>query len=216
MSIPLRTKRLQMFLNKKFKAKIDEDGAYGLATIGALEAAFGIEDAMQTTRPKLKTQFDERTEKNLATLDPKAAPEIRKLVGLAVQIADENGVVIKVISGNRTFEEQDKLYAQGRTEPGKIVTNARGGFSNHNFGIAVDMGVFRGSTYLDGSNKKADRDLAASVHRQVSERAKANGLNTEWGGDWTSIKDFPHHELKTGLSTSQKRSLFLEKGTVLG
>jgi hypothetical protein len=46
----------------------------------------------------------------------------------------------------RSFAEQDALYAQGRTKPGKIVTKARGGFSNHNFGVAFDIGVFKGGS----------------------------------------------------------------------
>jgi len=46
---------------------------------------------------------------------------------------------LKLISGLRTYEEQDALYAQGRTAPGPKVTNAPGGHSNHNFGLAFDM-----------------------------------------------------------------------------
>ena len=57
----------------------------------------------------------------------------------------QNGIIIKVISGLRTYDEQNGLHAKGRTTPGKIVTNARGGYSNHNFGIAFDIGVFEGA-----------------------------------------------------------------------
>ena len=39
----------------------------------------------------------------------------------------------------RTFKEQDDLYSQGRTRPGKIVTNAKGGDSYHNYGLAIDI-----------------------------------------------------------------------------
>ncbi|SVE43245.1 uncharacterized protein METZ01_LOCUS496099, partial [marine metagenome] len=44
-----------------------------------------------------------------------------------------------VVHTLRTYAEQDDLYEQGRTEPGKIVTNARGGKSWHNFGLAIDF-----------------------------------------------------------------------------
>lgn len=54
-------------------------------------------------------------------------------------------------SGLRTYEEQNALYAQGRTAPGNKVTNAKGGFSNHNFGIAFDIGIFEGAKYLGDS-----------------------------------------------------------------
>ena len=39
----------------------------------------------------------------------------------------------------RTFAEQAEIFAQGRTKPGKIVTNARPGLSAHNYGLAVDI-----------------------------------------------------------------------------
>lgn len=51
------------------------------------------------------------------------------------------------ISGLRTFDEQAKLYAQGRTEPGLMVTRARPGMSFHNYGLATDWDFFEGSKY---------------------------------------------------------------------
>jgi peptidoglycan LD-endopeptidase CwlK len=92
---------------------------------------------------------DDRSERSIATLLPKIQPYARALVAKAAA----NGITIKVISGLRTDEEQNDLYAQGRTKPGRIVTNARGGYSNHNFGIAFDIGVFDGGSYLDESPK---------------------------------------------------------------
>ncbi len=67
-------------------------------------------------------------------------------------MAAKKCVVIKIISGTRThMQEQDALYARRRTAPGPRVTNARGGYSNHNFGIAWDIGLFRGGKYLEDS-----------------------------------------------------------------
>jgi peptidoglycan LD-endopeptidase CwlK len=61
---------------------------------------------------------------------------------------------IRVTSGFRSFEEQDRLYAQGRTTAGQIVTNARGGESMHNFGVAFDY-CFKGTEpYPPTTNKK--------------------------------------------------------------
>ena len=91
--------------------------------------------------------MDDRSEKAIATLLPQVQPHARALVKKAAQ----HGITIKVIGGLRTYEEQNELFAQGRTKPGRIVTNARGGFSNHNFGIAFDVGVFEGANYLDES-----------------------------------------------------------------
>ena len=114
-----------------------------------------------------------------------------------------------MIAGNRTWKEQDALYAQGRTKPGSKVTNARGGYSNHNFGIAADFGVFRGGVYLDEKDPKQ----ADACHRACAAQAEACGL--EWGGHWESFPDYPHYEVLTVLSLAQKRERFQQKGSVL-
>lgn len=57
---------------------------------------------------------------------------------MADNLANQN-IEIRVTQGLRSYQEQDALYAQGRTTPGRIVTNARGGESWHNFGMAVDV-----------------------------------------------------------------------------
>lgn len=157
-------------------------------------------------------EFDARTEKVLVGLDDKAQPEFRRFLSLAQATAATLGCDYVLISGNRSWEEQDALYAKGRTKPGAKVTHARGGYSNHNFAIAADAGVFQGGTYLDGGTA-AQSQLAAKVHKACSEHAKTCGL--EWGGSWTSFKDLPHYEVQTGLTVTQKRKRFKEKGSVL-
>ena len=125
-------------------------------------------------------KVDDRSEKVIATLLAEVQPYARALVTKAAA----DGITIKVISGLRTYDEQNDLYAQGRTKPGKIVTNARGGFSNHNFGIAFDVGVFEGSQYLDESPK----------YKAVGVLGMDLGL--EWGGNWKTIQDEPHFQLR--------------------
>jgi peptidoglycan L-alanyl-D-glutamate endopeptidase CwlK len=125
-------------------------------------------------------KVDDRSEKVIATLLPEAQPYARALVTKA----GADGITIKVISGLRTYDEQNDLYAQGRTKPGRIVTNARGGFSNHNFGIAFDVGVFEGSQYLDESPK----------YKAVG--VLGTDLGLEWGGNWKTIQDEPHFQLR--------------------
>jgi len=119
-------------------------------------------------------------------------------------LAKAYGYEYKAISGNRTWEEQAKLYSQGRTTSGKIVTNAKPGYSNHNYGIAVDMGVFKNGKYLDESNPSE----AEAFHRIASQVAEK--YNIVWGGNWTSFKDYPHFEYKTGKTLSQLRQLITE------
>lgn len=128
----------------------------------------------------LTDKVDDRSERVIATLLPEVQPYARALVTKAAA----NGITIKVISGLRTYAEQDDLYAQGRTKSGQIVTNARAGYSNHNFGIAFDIGVFEGSRYLDESPK----------YKAVGVLGMDLGL--EWGGNWKTIQDEPHFQLR--------------------
>jgi peptidoglycan L-alanyl-D-glutamate endopeptidase CwlK len=182
------------FMNLKDQTKIIQktigvtaDGIYGPATTQALLDWLKV--APPATVPEAG-QLDERSEKNIATL----LPEVRPLARQLVRDAAKAGIVVKVISGNRTYAEQDALYAKGRTIPGPKVTNAKGGFSNHNFGLAFDLGVFKGSTYLeDGPEYKA---LGL-----IGEK-----LGLAWGGRWTSFKDYPHFEYNPkGYTTAQLR-----------
>ena len=133
-------------------------------------------DTNLTEVPKV----DERSEKYIRTLHEQAQPYARALV----HEAKKQGITIKIISGTRTYAEQNTLYAQGRSQPGKRVTNARGGYSNHNFGIAFDACIFDGS-----------RPVWESPHYQtLGTIGKELGL--EWGGDWRTFKDKPHFQLR--------------------
>ncbi len=153
--------------------------------------------------------FDARTAKNLATLDAKAVPAFTAFITEAKKVAAKLGYEYVAISGNRTWEEQDALYAQGRSKPGQIVTKAKGGQSNHNFKIALDFGVFKNGNYIDDDHPVESE----KVHRAVAKVAPKYGI--EWGGLWQTIKDYPHFEIGTGLSMTRKRELFAKNGSVL-
>lgn len=144
--------------------------------------------------------MDTRTAKNIESLHPNARDWAKAFL-LAVDAADvlPPGHTVRIISGNRTWAEQDELYAQGRTKNPNLptVTNARGGQSNHNFGIAFDVGVFKGEKYLGAS------PLYAALG-PIGE-----GIGLEWGGHWKSRIDQPHYQVKTGLKPSDLRALML-------
>ncbi len=162
-------------------------------------------DAFITETEKLKAtlgSFDKRSENNISTLQIPA----QRLARIFLQILKDAGIDARIISGTRTYPEQDQLYAIGRTIPknrGK-VTNAKGGQSNHNFGIAWDTGVFKDQQYLKTS--KPYEDAAALVKAEAKTLTELENL--EWGGDWDSFKDTPHYQLSTGKTTKQVRSLF--------
>lgn len=97
------------------------------------------------------------------------------------------GHPVRIVQGYRSIEEQDRLYAQGRTTPGNIVTNAKGGQSFHNYGCAVDF-VF----VKEGYNAT---EVLWQVLGSVGEKQ-----GFEWGGRWTGFKDRPHFEMKLGYT----------------
>lgn len=120
-------------------------------------------------------------------------PVVWKYAKDLIKEAYKQGLYIMFSDGHRTHAEQNALYAQGRTKSGSIVTNARGGQSLHNYGIALDMFI---------TNKKGTTaSWNAGKLKEVAKIAKQLGF--EWGGDWTSFKDYPHIQMTGGLSLSQ-------------
>lgn len=153
--------------------------------------------------------LDERSAKNVATLHGRIKQVFRNWIAECQVLAKIHGYEYKAISGNRSWEDQARIYAQGRTSPGKIVTNAKPGFSNHNYGIAVDMGVFKNGIYLDSAKPSE----AEAFHRKAA--GLAEKYNIEWGGSWKSFKDYPHFEYRTGKTLSQLRQLVIEGKDIL-
>jgi peptidoglycan LD-endopeptidase CwlK len=109
------------------------------------------------------------------------------------------GLALLITQGYRSYAEQDSLYAQGRTTPGRIVTNARGGQSYHNFGLAFDIVVLDAMGKAEWDEGHPGWTLAADVGRAV-------GL--EWGGAWVQFKDLPHFQYSGGLTLARCRELF--------
>lgn len=138
-------------------------------------------------------------EQRMAQVHPVLAIRARCMIELCAYA----GIAVLVTQGLRTWEEQNALYAKGRTVPpiGKkhIVTKAKGGQSYHNFGLAFDIVV------LD-SLGKADWDVDHPGWEKAGELGKSVGL--EWGGDWKSFKDLPHFQYTGGLTLEECRELF--------
>lgn len=155
--------------------------------------------------------MDARTQKNLDSLDPKAVAIFLPFLAEAKALAAAEGIEYVAISGHRTWKEQDALYWQGRTTPGNKVTNARGGSSNHNFGIAMDFGCFVLGKYLDGGNK-FDAAKADKMHKKIGAIAAKHGL--DWGGGWNTFKDYPHFGVAHKLSMAEMRFRYTSAKTI--
>jgi peptidoglycan LD-endopeptidase CwlK len=112
-------------------------------------------------------------------------------------------IAVRIVQGLRTIEEQNALYAQGRTKPGNIVTNAKGGSSYHNYGLAIDFAILvdkdGNGTYdeLSWDIKKDNDKDGIPDWLEVVKVFEAAGW--EWGGKWSSIKDYPHLQKTFGL-----------------
>jgi peptidoglycan LD-endopeptidase CwlK len=118
----------------------------------------------------------------LSKVNPVLAARIQAVASsLAAQ-----GITIIVVQGLRTVEEQDALYAQGRTSPGKIVTNAKGGQSWHNFGLAVDCAP---------ENPDNSIDWNASHPQWKAMEAAGVKMGLVSGANWVRIADAPHFQM---------------------
>ena len=166
------------------------DGIWGPLTETASRA---FETNSQELRTATRT-FDARSESNIVTLSLEAQRQARLSLGRIL----DGGLNARIISGTRTYAQQDALYGHGRFgNPGPVVTKARGGQSNHNFGIAWDIGVFRADgTYVDDG----------PPYDQAAQLGLAPGI--EWGGNWTNFPDKPHYQLRLDLLLADLRVAF--------
>lgn len=118
----------------------------------------------------------------------KLHPAIRKMTQDFLDKAKSEGIDLRLTFGIRTFEEQQALYDQGRSKPGKIVTKAKPGQSFHNYGLAIDVCPFE--------NGKLNWD--SKQWSKIAEIGKSIGF--QWGGDWQNFKDIPHFEYPKATS----------------
>lgn len=118
-------------------------------------------------------------------------PLIKRKVELVLKEMETLGMSMRVTEGYRSIERQNELYAQGRTTKGNIVTQAKGGQSLHNYGVAVDF-VFRKEGY----------NATDSQWKTFGTVAEKHGF--EWGGSkrWadTGFIDRPHVQMMLGYT----------------
>ena len=166
------------------------DGIWGPITE---KAACAFEE--QATQLKNKYgEFDYRSEQHIMSLSLAAQSEARQFL----QRVLNKGIKAKIISGTRTYKEQNRLYLQGRYgNPGPVVTRVRGGNSHHNFGIAWDIGIFTSSGGYLTNGLPYDQAAEAGLSPAI-----------EWGGNWKGFVDKPHYQLNTGLNMASIKQRF--------
>jgi len=123
-------------------------------------------------------------------------PQAKERVERFIALCHEQGIDLLVTSTFRDNESQGELYEQGRTKPGKIVTNAKPGESWHNYRCAVDVvPLVNGKPNWDGSDP---------IWQTIGELGEQAGL--EWAGRWHSFKELAHFQYTGGLTLTDLKS----------
>ena len=119
--------------------------------------------------------------RNLDDLVPEVKAKCLKLKVVCAQV----GIDLLITSTYRDAESQNALYAQGRSKPGNIVTNAKAGESYHNYRIAFDVVPLK--------NGKPIWDTSDSVWNHIGNLGEQCGL--EWAGRWKGkIREMAHFQ----------------------
>jgi peptidoglycan LD-endopeptidase CwlK len=108
------------------------------------------------------------------------------------QVAADAGLDLVLVHAWRDPAVQARLYAQGRTAPGRIVTWAQPGDSPHNvtiYGRPASMAIDVAPRHVLRLKDWAPADPAwqqlGAIARQIP--------GAEWGGDWSPRRrDLPH------------------------
>lgn len=127
--------------------------------------------------------------RSLDALQPKVATAAKA----ALAELKAQGIKYVVTCTTRTRAEQAALYAQGRTKPGRKVTNAKPGQSFHEYGVALDIyPIVNGKIDFAGSQ--------LSTWRKIAEAFKKRGF--EWAYEWKTFKEMPHFQMTGGKPLS--------------
>ncbi len=199
-----QVRRIQIKLNAVNFNAGNPDGIFGPKTANAVTRFQSVNGLVmngivaprtrqQLFNPNPPDDYSKRpTSKSLTSLNPYVASLARQFLDLCTK----NGLEVTVLAAFRSWDDQDALYAQGRTAPGDVVTDVMGGDSYHNWGLAFDCAPLVNGT-VDWN--------AIDKFNQMGALGQQVGL--EWGGNWTSssvkLVDKPHFQYTFGLNTEQ-------------
>jgi peptidoglycan L-alanyl-D-glutamate endopeptidase CwlK len=137
----------------------------------------------------------------------KCHPLLIHLITAMAGSLEAQEIEIRVIQGLRSYADQNLLYAQGRTAPGPIVTNAPGGYSNHNFGMAADCIPYK----VWGQPWQPDWEGTDLHYQAMISAGRTQGLIC--GADWHTLPDRPHFQLDImPVTPSMQMRADFEKG----
>lgn len=140
--------------------------------------------------------YDQITLDRIKLIHPKVREELLQDYLYVNNKLLPKGVRLRFTHTYRSPEEQDKLFNQRPK-----VTNAKGWQSIHNYALAFDIVIL-----LDKDNNGTFETVSWDVDanwKKIANYFKSKGW--EWGGDWTSFKDYPHFQKDFGLSWQQMK-----------
>jgi len=144
-------------------------------------------------------------------LHPLIREEVKQLVELINTKILTSNVKMLVTQGLRTFDEQNALYKKRPK-----VTNAYGGQSMHNYGLAFDFCLVQGGKTIWDTAKDFDNDKVSDWMEVVKVFEDAGYT---WGGKFRSISDKPHFEKTFGHTWQQlleiKKAGKIENGYII-
>lgn len=115
-------------------------------------------------------------------------PKVTAMCSEFINRCKAEGIDVIITSTYRDAESQNELYAQGRTKPGKKVTNAKAGQSFHNWRVAFDF-----CPIVNGKCQWND----TALFTRCGEIGESVGL--EWAGRWQRFKELAHFQYTGGL-----------------
>lgn len=131
--------------------------------------------------------------RKLTDLDPRMALLTKELTAECAKV----GIDLLVTCTYRSNDEQAAAYAQGRTAPGPIVTNAKPGTSKHNVVNAAGKPASRAIDVVPLRHSKPVWDGKDPVWAVVG--AIGHRLGLEWAGTWVTMRELAHFQLKEGV-----------------
>ncbi len=143
--------------------------------------------------------MDKISFERIASLHPKIRSEVQSLYIIACEQLTGRAKV-RIVQGHRSVEEQNRLYNQKPK-----VTNAKGGQSYHNFGLAIDFALLVDSKLISWDIVKDFDEDGKTDWMEVVKVFTDRGYT--WGGNFKSITDKPHLEKSFGYSCKQLMAL---------
>jgi len=132
-------------------------------------------------------------------------PYVKYLCLKHIAACAAKGLKIMVTDTYRSIAEQAKVYAQGRTTPGPIISNAEPGWSMHNYHLAYDIAIVN----PDGKTINWS-DICDTDHDGIKDYYEAGAIGESiglvWGGHFKNITDKPHYQWTNGLSIEELRA----------